>query len=159
MISRQRPVAILSYAPHFVYANSAMLKLLGADESLQMHGVGRDADGRLNGRFIEMQALNYALAPLRGHFVGADKHELGLRRMAQVAQHAGVTTTADMLFGARNFESEWRLQNSVVSDPDFPLRMVLVPYEAAIRKRFEEDAAAYVADLDARATDKIRFTA
>jgi hypothetical protein len=159
LISRQRPVAILSYAPHFVYANSAMLKLLGADESLQMHGVGRDADGRLNGRFIEMQALNYALAPLRGHFVGADKHELGLRRMAQVAQHAGVTTTADMLFGARNFESEWRLQNSVVSDPDFPLRMVLVPYEAAIRKRFEEDAAAYVADLDARATDKIRFTA
>ncbi|HKF30694.1 MAG TPA: amidohydrolase [Candidatus Binataceae bacterium] len=157
LISRQRPVAILSYAPHFVYANSAMLKLLGADESLQMHGLGRDPDGRLNGRFIEMEALNYALAPLRGHFVGADKHELGLRRMAQVAQHAGVTTTADMLFGARNFESEWRLQNSVVSDPDFPLRMVLVPYEAAIRKRFEEDVAAYVADLDARATDKIRF--
>jgi predicted amidohydrolase YtcJ len=157
LISRQRPVAILSYAPHFVYANSAMLKLLGAGESLQMHGVGRDADGRLNGRFIEMEALNYALAPLRGHFVGADKHELGLRRMAQVAQHAGVTTTADMLFGARNFESEWRLQNSVVRDPDFPLRMLLVPYEAAIRKRFEEDAAAYVADLDARATDKIRF--
>jgi predicted amidohydrolase YtcJ len=104
-----------------------------------------------------MEALNYALAPLRGHFVGADKHKLGLRRMAQVAQHAGVTTTADMLFGARNFESEWRLQNSVVSDPDFPLRMLLVPYEAAIRKRFEEDAPAYVADLDARATDKIRF--
>jgi predicted amidohydrolase YtcJ len=157
LISRERPVAILSYAPHFVYANSAMLKLLGADESLRMHGVGRDADGRLNGRFIEMEALNYALAPLRGHFVGKDKQALGLRRMAQVAQHAGVTTTADMLFGARNFESEWRLQNSVVSDPAFPLRMVLVPYEGAIRKRFAEDAAACVADLEARATDKLRF--
>jgi predicted amidohydrolase YtcJ len=157
LISRQRPVAILSYAPHFVYANSAMLRLLGADESLQMHGVGRYADGRLNGRFIEMEALNYALAPLRGHFVGADKNELGLRRMAQVAQRAGVTTTADMLFGARNFESEWRLQNSVVNDPAFPLRMVLVPYEAAIRRRFEQDSAAYIAELDARATDKLRF--
>jgi predicted amidohydrolase YtcJ len=157
LISRLRPVAILSYAPHFVYANSAMLELLGADDSLEMHGVGRDSDGRLNGRFIEMEALNYALAPLRGHFVGADRNELGLRRMAEVAQHAGVTTTADMLFGARNFESEWRLQNSVVSDPAFPLRMVLVPYEAAIRKRFETDGAAYVADLNARATDKIRF--
>ena len=157
LISRQRPVAVLSYAPHFVYANSAMLKLLGADDSLEMHGVGRDPDGRLNGRFIEMEALNYALTPLRGHFVGADKNELGLRRMAEVAQHAGVTTTADMLFGARNFESEWRLQNSVVSDPAFPLRMVLVPYEAAIRQRFETDGAGYVADLNARATDKIRF--
>jgi predicted amidohydrolase YtcJ len=157
LISRQRPVAILSYAPHFVYTNSAMLKLLGADESLEIHGVGRDPDGRLNGRFIEMEALNYALAPLRGHLVGADKHELGLRRMAQVAQHAGVTTTADMLFGARNFESEWRLHNAVVSDPTFPLRMVLVPYEAAIRKRFKEDAAAYLAQLAARATDKLRF--
>ena len=157
LISRQRPVAILSYAPHFVYANSAMLRLLGADESLQMHGVGRYADGRLNGCFIEMEALNYALAPLRGHFVGADKNELGLRRMAQVAQRAGVTTTADMLFGARNFESEWRLQNSVVNDPAFPLRIVLVPYEAAIRGRFEQNAAAYIAELDARATDKLRF--
>ena len=156
-ISTERPVAILSYAPHFVYGNSAMLKLLGADESLTMHGVGRDENGRLNGRFVEMEALNYALAPLRGQFVRPDQNEVGLRRMAQVAQQAGVTTTADMLFGARNFESEWRLQHSVVSDPEFPLRMVLVPYEAAIRKRFESDPVGYVADLNARSTDKIRF--
>ena len=31
-ISTRRPVAILSYAPHFVYTNSAMLQLLGADD-------------------------------------------------------------------------------------------------------------------------------
>jgi predicted amidohydrolase YtcJ len=156
-ISTKRPVAILSYAPHFIYTNSGMLQLLGADESLTIHGVGRDPDGRLNGRFIEMEALNYALAPLRGQFVRAHQNEVGLRRMGQVAQQAGVTTTADMLFGARNFESEWRLQHSVISDPAYPLRMVLVPYEAAIRKQFESDAAAFVADLSARSTDKIRF--
>ncbi len=156
-ISTERPVAILSYAPHFLYGNSAMLRLLGADESLAIHGVGRDADGRLNGRFVEIEALNYALAPLRGQFVRVDQNEFGLRRMGEVAQRAGVTTTADMLFGARNFESEWRLQHTVVSDPAFPLRMVLVPYEAAIRKRFETDRASFVADLAARSTDKIRF--
>jgi len=156
-ISTQRPVAILSYAPHFIYANSAMLRLLGTDESLTLHGIGRDPDGRLNGRFVEMEALNYALAPLRGQFVRPDQNDLGLRRMAEVAHKAGVTTTADMLFGARNFESEWRLQHSVVSDPAFPLRMVLVPYEAAIRRRFESDAGGYIADLNARSNDKIRF--
>ena len=156
-ISAERPVALLSYAPHFVYANSAMLKLLGADESLQIHGVGRDADGRLNGRFVEIEALNYALAPVRGHFVRADQNELGFRRMGEVARRAGITTTADMLFGGRNFEHEWRVQQAVVNDPSFPLRMVLVPYEGAIRKRFERDAPGLIAELDARSSDKLRF--
>src|SRR5262249_33569351 len=94
---------------------------------------------------------------LRGQFVGADRNEFGLRRMGEVAQQAGVTTTADMLFGARNFESEWRLQSSVVNDPAFPLRVVLVPYDAAIPESFNRDAAGFVADLNARSNDKIRF--
>jgi len=156
-ISAHRPIAVLSYAPHFLYTNTAMLKRLGADESLALHGVGRDPDGRLNGRFIEMEALNYALGPLRGHFVTADRNRIGLVRMAEVAKKAGVTTTADMLFGARNFESEWRLMSAAAGEPGFPLRMVLVPYEAAIRERFERDAAAFLAELAARSNDRIRF--
>ena len=156
-ISTARPVALLSYAPHFVYANSAMLKLLGADESLAIHGVGKDTDGRLNGRFVEIEAINYALAPLRGHFVRPDQNELGLRRMGDIARGVGVTTTADMLFGVRNWDAEWRFQNAVVNDPAFPLRMLLVPYEAVIRDRFEKDREGLLAELSERSSAKLRF--
>ena len=157
LISPERPVVVLSYAPHFVYANSAMLRVLGADESLTIHGVGRDPDGSLNGQFVEIEAIDYALKPLRGQFVRPDQNDVGLRRMADVARRVGVTTTADMLFGGRNFDSEWRTHNSVVNDPEFPLRMVLVPFEGAIRKHFEADASGFLADLRARSNDKLLF--
>jgi hypothetical protein len=53
-ISRERPIWVLSYAPHFVYTNSPMLQRLGATAEMTLHGLGRDADGRLNGRFVEV---------------------------------------------------------------------------------------------------------
>ncbi len=156
-ISSERPVSVLSYAPHFVYTNSAMLRLLGATPELKIHGVGRTDDGRLNGVFTEIEAIGYALAPFHGKILRPEQARQGLRRLADVAKAAGVTTTADMLFGMRNFESEWRTHQEVVGNESFPLRMLLVPWEAPIREKFAADPGSFMSDLESRASEKLRF--
>jgi len=157
LISRERPVWIISYAPHFVYTNSAMIERLGATEDLSIHGVGRYADGRLNGQFVEVAAVQYALSPFLDDVMRPDRNEEALRMLGQTAKKAGITTTADMAFGFTNFDKEWLEYKKVVRSEDFPLRMVLVPLESAIYKAHGEDSARFVSSLEALSDEKLRF--
>ena len=64
-ISDTIPISVTNYAPHISYVNSAMLKLIGQDESTKVQGIGRYPDGRLNGWFVEQQAFRALIGPLR----------------------------------------------------------------------------------------------
>jgi predicted amidohydrolase YtcJ len=155
-ITRERPIWVISYAPHFVYVNDAALRRIGLAADTTVHGVERYPDGRLNGVFVEIEATRLALATM-GAEINRGGGAAGLRRMADVARRAGITTTAEMVFGWTDFDLEWKMHDEAVNAPDFPLRMALVPLENPLFKRHGAAAAAFLGTLAARATDKLFF--
>lgn len=155
MITRERPIWVIAYAPHFVYLNSPALARCGVPDSTAVHGVHRYEDGRLNGVFAEAEATGLAVngMPVDISMEGAVR---GLRYMADVARRAGITTTAEMGFGFRDFELEWAAHAAAVNDA-FPLRMALVPFEGPLYKTHGGHAAEFLLGLAARNSDKLFF--
>lgn len=156
-VSTTRPVWILSYAVHFLYVNSAMLNYLDIDPGINVHGLGRDEDGTLNGIFAEMEATRLAMDPFKKELTRPGGAAEGLRELAKSATSAGITTTADLGVGLNDFETECRDYHAVVPESTFPLRMVLVPTGAAMRDTFGGDAPKALANLRGRNTDKLRY--
>ena len=155
-IVRDRPLWVISYAPHFVYVNSAALKTIGVDDKTEVHGIQRYPDGRLNGVFVEIEATRLALAGVRTE-MNKGGGVAGIQRMGEVARSAGVTTTAEMVFGFTDFETEWKMHDQAVNDPAFPLRMALVPLENPLYKSHGAKAAQFLLDVRDRNTDKLFF--
>ena len=155
-VSTERPIWVISYAPHFVYVNTPALDRIGAGPNTEVHGMMRDASGRPLGQFAEVEATRFALGALYAE-INAGGGAAGLRRMGDVARRAGITTTADLVFGATGLEAEWDLHNQVVNEPGFPLRMALIPIENPLYRRFGDDTADFVRGLRARNNDKLFF--
>ncbi len=155
-ISKDRPVWVISYAPHFVYVNSAALRIIGVQPDTQVHGVQRYPDGRLDGVFVEIEATRLALAGMRDE-INKGGGAAGLRRMAEVAHRAGVTTTAEMVFGWIDFETEWKMHAEAVNDPAFPMRMALVPLENPLYKSHGANAAQFLIGARSRDSEKLFF--
>lgn len=157
-ISRTRTIWILAYAVHYIYVNSAMLKLLGATDKMSLNGVGRFADGTLNGQFAEIEATRFAMEPFRLEMMRPERVKRGMRILAQTAKRAGVTLTGDIGFGVNDFDAEWRDHQEVVLDPSFPLRMVLTVAESGMRKLHGDAAPEIVAKLvKSQHHEKLRF--
>lgn len=155
-IAGKRPLWVISYAPHFVYVNSAALDKIGIDEKAEVHGVQRYPDGRLSGVFVEIEATRLALAGMRTE-INKGGGAAGIRRMGEIAKAAGITTTAEMVFGFTDFETEWKMHDEAVNDPAFPLRMGLVPLENPLFKSHGAKAAQFLLDIRDRNTDKLFF--
>lgn len=151
-----RPVFVITYAPHVLYANSAALHREAVREDLDAHGVGHYPDGRLDGRFVEFAAHQAAIGRSASDLV-EDAGERGLRRMNAVATAAGVTTTAELLFGITDADREWRIHDAVYNAPDTAVRMALVPYEMALYERHGAEAAATAAGWHEKNTDTLFF--
>jgi hypothetical protein len=155
-IAGERPIWVISYAPHFVYVNSAALARIGIDDKSEVHGVQRYADGRLSGVFVEIEATRLALAGMRSE-INKGGGVAGIRRMSEIARSAGVTTTAEMVFGFSDFETEWKMHDEAVNDPAFPLRMALVPLENPLYKTHGASCAEFLLGIAHRNTDKLFF--
>lgn len=156
-VSSTRPIWTITYAPHVVVANSPMLKIIEIDESTDVYGVERYPDGRLNGQFIERSATQVATRPVATYLNEPGRGVEAIRTLAKTAQAAGITTTADMVFGYLDLELEWTEHCEAVNDPDFPLRMLLVPIEGRIRAEHGDQSAQFLIDLQKRNTDKLGF--
>ena len=156
-VSATRPIWTITYAPHVVVANSAMLDLAGVDESSNVYGVERYADGRLNGQFIEREATQLATRPVAHLMNAPGRGVAGIKMLARTAQAAGVTTTAEMVFGYLDFYQELAEHQEALADPDFPIRMLLVPIDGAVRARHFEGSAEYLKGLAADNTDMLAF--
>jgi predicted amidohydrolase YtcJ len=155
-ISTERPMWVISYAPHFVYVNSAALERSGIKADTTMHGVERYPDGRLKGVFVEIEATRAVLGGMRAEIQKGGGVE-GLRRMGDTARRAGVTATAEMVFGFNDFDLEWQMHDEAVNDPAFPLRMGLVPLENPLYKTHGDGAAEFLGEVQRRNTDKLFF--
>ncbi|MBN8991316.1 MAG: amidohydrolase [Rhizobiales bacterium] len=155
-IKTKRPIWVISYAPHFIYLNSVALEKAKIPDNTNVHGVMRYPDGRLNGQFVELEAGRLALGAMREAIAvrgGAD----GIKRMADIARQAGVTTTAEMIFGKGNFENEWKLYSQIVPADDFPLRMGLVSLELGLHADHGAGGADFLLKAMKRSSDKLFF--
>ena len=156
-VSATRPIWTVTYAPHVVVANSPMLERIGVDESTNVYGIERYPDGRLNGQFVERGATQLAMRPVARHLNEPGIGQAAIRALGRTAQRAGITTTADMVFGYLDLEAEYAEHREVVEDPAFPLRMFLVPIEGRIRAEHGDRSAERILELQGRNTDKLAF--
>ena len=154
-ISTQVPIWVMAYAPHIIYTNTPMINLAGVDDNSRIHGLGRDADGRLNGWFVETQATAVAARPVRDQVYGKGFGLQSLKLQGQVAVNSGVTTTADMIYGIESFTTEWDEHAQAMDRGVLPLRMFLVPFEGSLRRRFGDDFLEFYTTMAAKATDRL----
>lgn len=156
-VSATRPIWVMAYAPHVVTANSPMLERIGVDETTNIYGVERYPDGRLNGQFIEIGAVQLAMKAVAKHLGRPSAGRDALWALGKLAQSVGITATADMAFGTMGFEAEWAEHKEIVEDPAFPLRVFLVPVEGGIRRAHGDGSAKFLLDLKSRSSDKLAF--
>jgi len=155
-ISTDVPLWVVAYAPHIIYTNSPMLEKTGVNTDSRIHGLGRFPDGRLNGWFIEVEATAVATRPVQGQLFKSGYGLKALELQGQVAVASGVTTTADMIYGAfEGFEREWDDHQVAIEKGLLPLRMLMVPFESRLRKEFGDDFLEFYAAMKEKATDRL----
>ena len=154
-ISEQVPIWVLSYAPHIVYTNTPMMERTGVTGDTTAHGIGRYPDGRLNGWFIETRAVGQATRPVQSQVYRPGFGLEALLRQGQVAVRNGITTAADLAWGFESFEKEWTDHAEMAGDPAFPLRMLLIPFDARLVAKFGADRFDYLNSMRAQGSDKL----
>ena len=155
-ISTDVPLWVVAYAPHIVYTNTPMIERIGVDTDSRIHGLGRFPDGSLNGWFIEVEATAVASRPVRDQLFRAGFGLKALELQGRVAVSSGVTTTADMIYGAfESFEREWDDHQAAIEAGLLPLRMLMVPFESRLRKEFGDDFLEFYAAMKEKATDRL----
>ncbi len=154
-ISDTIPLWICCYAPHIVYANTPMIDLIGVDDTTDLHGLGRYPDGRLNGWFVETAAVGRAFRPVAIDVYRPGFGREAVDRMGAVAKGAGITTTTDMIWGMDNFDGEWDDHRAAIDEGTFPLRMLMVPFEARLRAVHGDNMLHYLAVKRSRGDDRL----
>lgn len=154
-ISTDMPIWVVCYAPHIIYTNTPMMEKTGVTEDSRIHGLGRFPDGRLNGWFIETEATAVASRPVREHLYNQGFGLTALKTQGRIAVAAGVTTSADMIYGVDSFDREWDDHETAMANGDLPMRMLLVPFEPVLRRRFGDDFLTFYDDMAKKATDRL----
>lgn len=139
-ISTERPIWVIPVAPHFIYVNSPALEKIDVKPDTKIYGVRKYDDGSLSGVFNETHAVQTALTPVFPEIeaLGGLK---GLYFMGSIALNAGITTTSEMAFGAIDFDAEIGDAIKATNDPDFPVRMQLVPMSSSLIRKYGADKA------------------
>ena len=155
-ISDSVPIWVIAYAPHIVYANTPMIEMIGVNDDSVGHGIGRYPDGRLNGWFVETEATALAARPVAKQVYGPYAGRAAIDRMGAVAKGAGVTTTADLVWGmADGFEPEWNDHVSAISEGTFPLRIFMIPFEPKLVKEFGSEMLQFLESKRAEGNDRL----
>lgn len=153
-ISTKRPVYILAWAPHFIYLNTPALALSKVPTDSKDPHIQKYADGSLNGVLAEAQAVSMAMAPVLGQLAEAGGVK-GLYFLAGVANRAGVTTVADLAFGALDWDAELKDHQDATSAPDFPLRIRLTPIGLSLIAKHGDKAVDAVKEMQKLQTDRL----
>lgn len=152
-ISKDRPIYVIGIAPHFAFLNSAAIEK-GELKGKDVHGFQYDENGELNGVFIEVLAIQTAMAPVFPTILNKGGQD-GMRFMGSIANSAGVTLAADMMFGGINFDLEWKDTYAVVNEEDFPVRLIWTPFEGSMQEVYGKDVIKTYKKFLERNNDKI----
>ena len=114
-----RPVILWQRSFHETFLNSVAIARLGLEAVAAGHPQVNLAEGHFfeTGNFMVLQRLMpYLLAPERYH--------RGLNITADLMQQGGITTVADMLFGAMSPDFELAALDACIEKPGRPLRVI-----------------------------------
>ncbi|MFN8594543.1 MAG: amidohydrolase [Thermomicrobiales bacterium] len=156
-ISATRPVAVMGYSWHMLYANSAMLAKRGVTRDTEIYGVRKDADGEPTGVFQETLAGSIIVGPMAPGWFAPEKAAAAIRYSAGVAQGTGVTTTSDMAFGLVDLDTEDTITRDLIQDPTFPVRIQAVYDGATAIRNHGDDPAGFTAALRERNDDRLFY--
>jgi predicted amidohydrolase YtcJ len=155
-VSTERPVFVRHASGHLATVNTALLQAEGITKDSPTPGIGRDADGELNGELQEAPAMSLA----KSAFDTLMAASLGPRPIeihAAMCRNAGVTTSTEligMLLIAPDQATVWQ---DTVNAPTFPARMVLynlpVMPGSTVDYNAVADAAVRLRDIE---SDKLR---
>lgn len=160
-VSRTRPIFLMHASGHLATVNTAMLEQNNVSADLRVEGLGRDANGALNGELREPPAMSLCKSGYLGIMRSNNGAET-LRNFGLSARNNGITTVTD-LAGSLILAPDSRyagkgVWQEVVNDPSFPARIAQynIPAIPGDSASFEDVAQAVLA-LQEEATDKLRF--
>ena len=149
-ITSDRPLFIWHYSTHDFYLNSKALDYAQVDASMheQFEGVDLDENGELTGRIYE-DALPFLFRNISQDVFNPLAIGRGANDYFSIMRRAGVTTTADLAYGAFGRPVEdgviaatWSLEKS-------GFRLYMVPEYRAFDAEFGEEAPDMVAKMAA----------
>ena len=156
-VSRTRPIFLHHASGHLATVNTAMLELDGVSNDVTVEGVGRDAEGNLDGELREPPAMALCRTGYRAS-MRANQAPQTLWGFAANARNEGITTCTDLggpLLMQPKTEERWQ---EATGHPDYPLRVAMynIPAMGGSAKDFEDAAEAFM-QLRERAHDRLRF--
>ena len=157
-VSTTRLVVILHASHHLLNVNSAALRKAGIDRDTDVEGVARftvgDRAGEPNGELQEFAAMFPVLRVIGNAFRATGTSEAGLRRFGELAQRAGVTTSAD--FGNDPSDEGYAMLTRVTAEAAFPVRIVPGAMSLNHARSMEEHAALLHGRIKGN-TDKLHY--
>lgn len=153
-VSTTRPVVILHASHHLLNVNRAALRIAGIDRETDVEGVARFENGEPNGELQEFAAMFPVLRVIGNGFRVAGTSEDGLRRFGELAQRAGVTTSADL--GNDPSEEGYATLARVTAEAAFPVRIVPGAMSLNHARSMEEQAAMLRGRMKGN-TDKLHY--
>ena len=145
-VSTSRPIYIQHASGHLATVNSKMLEKNGVTRDSRVEGLGRDANGELDGELREPPAMSLCKSGHRTVML-SNNTEVALRDFGAMARNVGITTCTDLAGSAILAPKMLEMWRQVTSDEAFPMRVVqynipAMPGDsadfAAIAKNMEE---------------------
>lgn len=157
-VSTTRPIYIIHASGHLATVNTAALDAYNITRDSQTAGVGRDAQGDLNGELQELAAMSLvsdALKVILAATTGAE----GIWNFGAMTLNGGVTTITDLASTTLLQPDSLKTWQKIVNDPKFPARVVAYNSTALEGPAADwKGLAAKVKQLQAdEASDKLRF--
>ncbi len=167
-VSKTRPVFIFHASGHLATVNTALMKKVGIDETTDVEGVPKGADGKPNGELQELPGLIMA-GDIVLKLLTNNRDPQVWKNFGQLACNAGCTTVTDLGFVNLD-DGAVDLLHTIIDDPDFPVR-VSIPSSVFWHTELEKIAryfpgmansdldltAEYVSGLRARSSDKLHL--
>lgn len=157
-VSSTRPVFVWDASEHNMFMNSvAIKKYINADAAKKVFGVGVNPDGSLNGQFMGVVALAFAVQATGKDLFSKEKIEKALIYSNDLAQQAGITTTSELTLGAFDLDVETELLQKFTSSNATSLRIEGIAYYPSVSAKYGDQSIAKVKELEKLNTDRLFF--
>ncbi|MCI5045399.1 MAG: amidohydrolase family protein [Aquisalinus sp.] len=144
-VSSQRPIFVWHYSGHDFYLNTPALAL--AEITPELHetyeGIGLHEYGTLNGRIYE-DALSHFFERIGRYLFNPIAISQGADNYFSIMRAAGITTTAELAYGAFDRSLENAIIASSWSLEDDGFRLFMIPEFRAMEREFGDEAASTV---------------
>jgi predicted amidohydrolase YtcJ len=156
-VSTTRPIYLHHASGHLATVNTAMLEVNGVTADLKVEGLGRTADGELDGELREPPAMSLCKTGAR-EVQFSNATEAALRDFASLARNVGITTCTDLAGAAILAPKVLDMWKRVTQEDAFPMRVAQynIPAMPGDSADFAQVAKQFV-ELQKQESDKLRF--